>query len=263
MLDSRAALSQQAQQGADAASAERPSTPVPDKSVQDKPVQDKPVPDKDGVYAVVDGIVPPAMVSAVPPVFPASVTTELANPLICLLSAVIGVDGTVSKVQVTRGCNEVFSDAAIDSVTHSQYQPGTLEGKPVPVLVHVRVAFQDPLFANAPRLALRYREASPNARPSRKLYDTPPRPLQTVEAQFSDKARRNGTEGTVIISTTVDEMGLPTDVQVVHGVGDGLDEEAVKAVRHYRFKPAMKDGSPVPAKISVEVSFRLYSRPRN
>jgi hypothetical protein len=38
----------------------------------------------------------------------------------------------------------------------------------------------------------------------------------------------------------------------------GLDEKAIESVLQYRFKPAMKDGAPVEARVLVEVNFRLY-----
>ena len=41
-------------------------------------------------------------------------------------------------------------------------------------------------------------------------------------------------------------------------LGMGLDENALKAVTKYRFKPAMFDGKPVPVKIKIEVNFRVY-----
>jgi outer membrane biosynthesis protein TonB len=43
-------------------------------------------------------------------------------------------------------------------------------------------------------------------------------------------------------------------------MGHGLDEKALEAVSQYRFKPAMRGGVPVEARIAVEVSFRLYSK---
>jgi TonB family protein len=38
----------------------------------------------------------------------------------------------------------------------------------------------------------------------------------------------------------------------------GLDDKAIEAARKYRFKPAMKDGQPVPYRITLEMNFRLY-----
>jgi len=64
----------------------------------------------------------------------------------------------------------------------------------------------------------------------------------------------------VLISLLVGTDGLPTDLHVVKSVGAGLDEKALDSVSKYRFKPAMKDGNPVPARITVEVSFRLGAR---
>jgi TonB family protein len=46
---------------------------------------------------------------------------------------------------------------------------------------------------------------------------------------------------------------------VVRPLGMGLDEEALKAVRKYKFKPALMDGkTPVPVEINMEVNFRIY-----
>ena len=36
--------------------------------------------------------------------------------------------------------------------------------------------------------------------------------------------------------------GKPQNVHVLRGVGMGLDEKAVEAVKQYRFRPAMENG---------------------
>jgi periplasmic protein TonB len=83
--------------------------------------------------------------------------------------------------------------------------------------------------------------------------------LNTVEAEFSDEARRAKYQGVVLISLIVDANGMPQNARVVRALGMGLDEKALEAVRKYRFKPAMLDGkTPVPVPITVEVNFRLY-----
>ena len=43
----------------------------------------------------------------------------------------------------------------------------------------------------------------------------------------------------------IDAQGNPQNPRVVRGLGVGLDEKALEAVRKYRFKPAMKGNTPV------------------
>ncbi|UWZ86300.1 energy transducer TonB [Occallatibacter riparius] len=87
---------------------------------------------------------------------------------------------------------------------------------------------------------------------------SPPVPLFEPEAEFSDEARRQKYQGVCMISLIVDAHGNPRNVRVVHPLGMGLDERALQAVQLYRFKPAMKDGHPVPVAITVAVNFHLF-----
>ena len=83
--------------------------------------------------------------------------------------------------------------------------------------------------------------------------------LNSVEAEFSDEARRAKYQGICLISLIVDAQGNPQNPRVIRTLGMGLDEKALEAVRKYKFRPAMKDGkTPVPVMITVEVNFRLY-----
>jgi TonB family protein len=61
-----------------------------------------------------------------------------------------------------------------------------------------------------------------------------------------------------MISVIVDAQGNPRNPHVFRALGMGLDEKAMEAVLRYRFKPAMKDGRPVPVMITVAVNFRLF-----
>jgi TonB family protein len=78
------------------------------------------------------------------------------------------------------------------------------------------------------------------------------------EAEFSDEARRNKYQGICLIAMIVDARGYPQNPRVIRSLGMGLDEKALEAVQRYRFRPAMKDGKPVAAMISVQVDFRLF-----
>jgi TonB family protein len=88
---------------------------------------------------------------------------------------------------------------------------------------------------------------------------TMPTLISQVPAEYSEEARRDKLNGTVKLVLTVDEEGNPQNVMVAKSLGMGLDESAVEAVKHYRFKPAVdqRTGKPVTAQMSVNVDFRL------
>jgi periplasmic protein TonB len=78
------------------------------------------------------------------------------------------------------------------------------------------------------------------------------------EPAYSEEARKAKYQGTVVLWIIIDAAGSVTDCKVVKPLGLGLDEKAIETVRTWKFKPAMKNSSPVPVKVSVEVSFRLF-----
>jgi protein TonB len=82
--------------------------------------------------------------------------------------------------------------------------------------------------------------------------------ITQVDPEFSEEARKQKFSGNVLVDLIVDEHGNPTHVRVARGVGLGLDEKAVEAVRQYRFKPATKDGKPVKVELSIEVRFEIF-----
>jgi TonB family protein len=86
-----------------------------------------------------------------------------------------------------------------------------------------------------------------------------PVPINSVEAEFSDEARRAKYQGVVLVAVIVDTMGNPQNPRVVRSLGMGLDEKAIEAVHKYRFRPALRDHkTPVAVEINVEVDFHLY-----
>lgn len=85
-----------------------------------------------------------------------------------------------------------------------------------------------------------------------------PIPIYKPEPPYSEQARKAKYQGTVVLWIVVDTQGNVMDAQVVKPLGMGLDQNAVKTVKTWKFKPAMRNGSPVPVKVMVEVQFRLF-----
>ena len=79
-----------------------------------------------------------------------------------------------------------------------------------------------------------------------------------VEAEFSEEARKAKMSGVVTVGFIVDEKGNVIRAHVIRGLGMGLDEKAIEAVRQYRFKPAMENGKPVKVEVNVEVNFQIF-----
>jgi len=88
---------------------------------------------------------------------------------------------------------------------------------------------------------------------------TPPVPVYKPEPEYSEEARKAKYQGEVTLSVIIDKDGkiAPGSIQVVHSLGLGLDEQAIKAVSQWRFKPGTKDGKPVAVQAAISVNFRL------
>jgi TonB family protein len=85
-----------------------------------------------------------------------------------------------------------------------------------------------------------------------------PRVASKVEPTYTKEAEDDHVEGFVLISVVVARDGTPDDLRIVRGIGHGLDETAIKAVRQWHFEPGTNRGVPVAVgPIVVAVNFRL------
>jgi TonB family protein len=86
---------------------------------------------------------------------------------------------------------------------------------------------------------------------------TPPALVKEVRPDYPEAARRQRIEGDVVLEIVVRRDGTVGDVRVLSGLGHGLDEQAVRAVRQWRFRPAERRGQPVDVLVEVAVEFKL------
>lgn len=85
----------------------------------------------------------------------------------------------------------------------------------------------------------------------------PPSLLKEVKPDYSEEARRRGIEGDVVMEIVVRHDGSVGDVKVLQGLGYGLDERAIAAVRRWRFSPAKRRGAAVDVMVEVAMEFKL------
>jgi TonB family protein len=85
--------------------------------------------------------------------------------------------------------------------------------------------------------------------------DKPPIATHNPPPKYSKEAEDAKIEGVVVVQGVVGTDGRLHEVKVARALGYGLDEEAIKCVEKWRFKPGKSSGKPVPVVIDVEVRF--------
>ena len=86
---------------------------------------------------------------------------------------------------------------------------------------------------------------------------TPPRLLREVKPDYTEEARQRNIEGEVELEIVVRRDGSVGDIRLIDGLGYGLNERAIAAVRQWRFSPAQRRGAAVDVLVEVAVEFRL------
>src|SRR6266566_4946982 len=86
---------------------------------------------------------------------------------------------------------------------------------------------------------------------------TPVEILFKPKPQYTQEARTLKLEGEVLLKVLFTAGGQARVLDVVRGLGHGLDETAVHAAEQIRFKPAMRDGVPVDSTATVHILFEL------
>ena len=86
---------------------------------------------------------------------------------------------------------------------------------------------------------------------------TPPTVLSRIEPVYSEEARKAKYQGVVVLSAIVRKDGTIEILKVVRSLGLGLDENAIRALKSWRFRPGMRGGKPVDVALNIEVNFSL------
>lgn len=83
--------------------------------------------------------------------------------------------------------------------------------------------------------------------------------LREIKPQYTADAMRAKVQGTVLLECVVLPDGTVGPVEVVRSLDSsfGLDQEAVKAAKQWRFRPGTRFGEPVPVLVTIELTFTL------
>lgn len=86
--------------------------------------------------------------------------------------------------------------------------------------------------------------------------DRQPIPVHSPAPTYPERALRRRLSGEVVIRVTVGTDGLPRKLEIAHSSTHRiLDQAALRAVRRWRFQPAMQQGRPVAQAVHVPIEF--------
>jgi TonB family protein len=242
------------------------------------------------VYAVGPGVTAPELLPLNLAPFSAEKCKKKVDGKV-VLSLLVDATGRPRNLMFLHPLGTDLDRFALQIVTADRFKPGTHDGAPVAIGQSVEVSMEacvEETEDNAGKKAYSLRLTAQPGQKLGALRQTPavavltfgtwawkeisdaasqtyhvggsvtaPVPLNSVEAQYTPEARKARINGKCLISLTVDRQGMPQNVQVMRTLDPGLDQNAMDAVNRYRFKPAMRNGEPVPVKITVEVKFEI------
>jgi TonB family protein len=83
-----------------------------------------------------------------------------------------------------------------------------------------------------------------------------PRVTKPVYVNYSSRAMRENVRGTIKLKCVVSSDGTTRDVELVSGLEQQMDANAVAALKHWKFEPGQRERMPVAVRITVDMTFR-------
>ncbi len=190
------------------------------------------------------------------------------------LQTTVNEEGQATEIEVTTSLGYGLDAKAVQAVQKWRFKPATdSNGNPVSAVTHIQVQFQ--LFRGPYKPPSDSPSSAPNkAIPldivrvdnSKQPTNTPPDPksypacIYCPRPNLTDEAKKKKINGDVWLEAFVSADGKVGDVKVTKSLGYGLDEEAIKAVKGWRFRPAVdSSGKPVGQWTSIQIQFQIFN----
>jgi len=88
-----------------------------------------------------------------------------------------------------------------------------------------------------------------------------PELIREVKPVYPRNAMSAGVQGMVMMGAVILTDGTVGDVKITKSLSPELDQEAIRTVRQWRFRPATKEGKPVATEVEIEMAFTLRAKP--
>jgi TonB family protein len=86
-----------------------------------------------------------------------------------------------------------------------------------------------------------------------------PAPIRKVDPKYPPTLMKEHVEGEVVLYAVIRRDGSVDSIQLVHGIDEQLDSNAMDALSQWKFRPALKQGAPVELEAIVHIPFHAPS----
>jgi TonB family protein len=167
----------------------------------------------------------------------------------------INETGTLDKIQIIKSNYPEIDKLFFELVKDFKFESAIKNGQPVKSIFPFRLNKE--LFSSDVQMS----DVSGKETYFVKV-DEMPEPIGGMKSiqekiVYPELAKRAGIEGRVFIMAFIDETGNVADAKVIKGVGHGLDEAALEAVKQAKFIPGKQKGEPKKVQIAIPIVFKL------
>lgn len=184
-----------------------------------------------------------------------------------LLQAFISKTGDVEDISLISG-HPMLAPAAIEAVKQWKYRPYRLNGEPVEVETQIQLNFvlsDTPARGGIAQSVSGDQSGSIESMPS--TGNVPQRVrisqgiaqgllLKKVNPQYPPEARDEQIQGTVVLQVIIDKEGDVANLVAISG-DSALVPAAIDAVRQWKYRHYLLNGTPVEVETQVQVNFTL------
>lgn len=186
----------------------------------------------------------PAVVSKVEAAYPAELVGSKVSGKV-VIGFTVDEEGKVRDARVMTSTNHAFEKPALDAIRQWRFEPGVRNGRRIKTKMLLPIMFSLEQDGTGATGATNARATDTEA--------TLPIPIESPLPVYPSALLKAGISGTLVSQVLVTREGTVAGAIVMGSPDKRLDEQALAALRRWKFKPAVLDGEAVTAACIVPI----------
>ncbi len=191
-------------------------------------------------------------------ILPVTNWSEIRKEGVVGISALIDKQGNLEAALVMQSVHPILDEIAMQTVRQASFRsPECTINIDTSYVMQLMIPYYEDDF-DLSELSTLYDYAY-----DEEMYDVAPEPVvgwedAPLKVEYTGYSSMTRVEGDIKITFCIDSKGHPGQFYVSKGFGYGAEDQAIKSIRKTKWKPATKDGKPVPCIVSIPFGFYYW-----